>query len=66
MGLIDKLLHEEKPTLKDYVVPIALGCAISVGGTVFLSENGGDLTKGVYEVARDILYFLLSDPYYLK
>lgn len=63
MDLMDKLSKGRETTLRDLIIPITMISAVSVGGAVFLSENGGDLARGTYNTAREIFYFLLSDPY---
>ena len=63
---MDKLHEEREPNLRDYAVPIAVIGIASVGGAIFLSENIGNFTHDVYDTAREIFYFLLSNPYYLR
>jgi len=64
MGLVSKILDGKEPELRDYILPAVVLSTICISGAVFLVESNTPkrVYESVYELFRDITYFLMSEP----
>ncbi len=64
MVLTESTPNRRRSVIRDYVAPIILGGVIGIGGALWINESLDDITDRLYNVGRDIVYFVASDPFY--
>ena len=64
MRSLEKIIHDEPLSFKDYLLPCAVVAAVSLPVAIWAGYGHADSISKVADYARDFVYWLLSDPLY--